>query len=457
MRKYTLLFLLMPALSFAQSDTLFIRKIYDEALVNGHSYRNLRSLCKDIGARLTGSAEAEMAIRWGEALLRSYSLDNVQLQEFKAPHWERGNTESGWISTEKGRLHQLRLLALGGSVGTEGLLEGDVIEVMGIDEMQALPPGTVKGKVVFFNRGFDQSYIRTFGAYGACGDQRRSGALEAGKLGAKAVIIRSLAQNHDHFPHTGGMHYEDGQPRIPAAALSTNDADTLALWLQSTKVKLSMELDCRELPDVMTHNVMAEIVGQDPKSVITFGGHLDSWDVGEGAHDDGAGIAHSIEAIRLLKALGYKPRYTLRCVLFMNEENGNNGGQSYAKWTKARGERQVAAIESDRCGFLPEGFDVEGTDEQVKWVKDLAKVLYDFRLSRFEKGGSGVDISPLKDEFPGILMLGMDINSQEYFDHHHTHHDVFEQVNKRELELGSAAMASMIYLIDRYLGEGAAD
>lgn len=447
---FTLLLATFSFLGFAQSDSTFIRKIYDEALENGQSYENLRSLCKDIGARVTASAEAEMAVKWGEKLLNSYGFDKVYLQEIKVPHWERGTTEAAWIENESGEIFKLNVLALGSSVGTNGLLKADVIQFNDIEELKKAKEADIKGKIVFINEAFNQKYLHTFKAYGACYPQRGQGAAEAGKLGAVAVVIRSLASSDDDHPHTGTMHYDSVGVKIPAAAISTNDANSLAKWLNKGKVTLSLEMDCKTLPDVTSYNVIAEMNGKDEK-VITWGGHLDSWDVGEGAHDDGAGIAHSIEALRILKTLGYQPQHKLRCVLFMNEENGNYGGKTYATWCKANKEEHIAAIESDRGGFLPTGFDIRGTDKQVKFVQQFKETLYDFQLFKFDKGYGGVDIGPLIYEYPEMIQLGMTINSQEYFDYHHSEADVFETVNKRELELGSAAMAAMIYLLDKNL------
>jgi carboxypeptidase Q len=435
----------------ANPDSLFIRKIYDEALVSGHSYQNLRSLCKDIGARITGSAEAKMAIKWGHDLLTSYGFDNVYLQEIKVPHWERGTTEAGWIINEQKEVSKLNILALGGSVGTEGLLEGEIILVESVDDLEKVGAEKIKGKIVFFNKPFDQSQITTFRAYGACVDQRWEGATKASVYEAKAVIIRSLAQSTDEHAHTGSMHYDDGVMQIPAAAISTVDADRLVEWLSKGKVILKMELDCRYYPDETSYNVIAEMTGNEDDKIITFGGHLDSWDVGEGAHDDGAGIVHSIEAIRILKKLNYFNNHTLRCVLFMNEENGNFGGKYYAEIATENKEEHICAIESDRGGFLPIGFDIQGSPEQVKMVQQFRDLLFDFELYKFEPGYSGVDIRPLLNHYPEMLQLGMIINSQEYFDYHHAETDVFESVNKRELELGSAAMAAMIYLMDKTL------
>lgn len=447
---FTLLFLTLSLFSFTQSDSTFIRKIYNEALENGQSYENLRSLCKDIGARVTASAEAEMAVKWGEKLLNAYGFDKVYLQEIKVPHWERGTTEAAWIEDEKGNVLKLDVLALGSSVGTNGLLKAEVIQFDDVDALKKAKTEQVKGKIVFLNDAFNQKYIRTFKAYGACYPQRGDGAKEAGNLGAVAVVIRSLASSDDDHPHTGTMNYDSAKVKIPAAAMSTNNANALSQWLKKGKVTLSLEMDCKTYPDVTSYNVIAEMNGKDEK-VITWGGHLDSWDVGEGAHDDGAGIVHSIEALRILKKLGYQPQHKLRCVLFMNEENGNKGGKTYATWCASNKENHIAAIESDRGGFLPTGFDIRGTDKQVKFVQQFKELLYNFQLFKFDKGYSGVDIGPLMNEYPDMIQLGMTINSQEYFDYHHSEADVFEAVNKRELELGAAAMAAMVYLLDKNL------
>ncbi len=436
-------------LSVTENDSLFIRKIFTEALVKGQSYQTLRSLCKNIGARITGSAEAEMAIYWGERVLESYGFDKVYLQKIEVPHWERGTKEAAWAINAKGEVLKLEVIALGGSVGTDGLLEGEMITFNSLDDLKAAKPKKVEGKIVFINQPFNQSYIKTFKAYGACYPVRGHGAVEASKKGAKGIIIRSLATPIDHHPHTGVMSYEDSVKKIPAAALSTVHAETLADWAKQGEVVIKLEMDCKMYENTTSYNVIAEMTGKEDNDIITFGGHLDSWDVGEGAHDDGAGIAHSIEALRLLKVLGYQPKHTLRCVLFMNEENGNMGGKSYAKIASEKGEKHICAIESDRGGFLPIGFDVVGNDKQLAFIKQFQNLLYHFGLYKFDKGYGGVDINPLRTYYPEMLQLGMAISSQRYFNYHHTEADVFEAVNQRELELGCASMASMLYLIDK--------
>lgn len=451
--KLTILLVLSAFVLNAQkNDSTFIKSIYNEALSRGESYQNLKSLCKDIGARLSGSAEAAMAIEWGKKKMESYQFDAVYLQEIKVPHWERGTKESGWIRTKKGQLIKVNLLALGGSIGTNGLLEGELVLFNHIDELKKASKTAVEGKIVFINQPMNEAEINTFKAYGGCYSLRGTGAVEGAKLGAKAVLIRSIGMPVDKHPHTGSMHYEASVTKIPAAALSTEDAEMLAQLLQKEKAEFVLEMDCRDYEDAVSYNVIGELKGTThPNEIITFGGHLDSWDTGEGAHDDGAGIVHCLEALRILNKLNYKPKHTLRLVFFMNEENGNKGGKTYATWSKSKNEQQIAALESDRGGFSPRGFQCDGNETFQTLLKSFAPTFAHYELSEFGKGYGGVDISPLKDEFPGIPLFGFVPDSQRYFDFHHAPSDVFESVNKRELELGAAAISSMIYLLDRHL------
>jgi hypothetical protein len=454
---YKTLFVLLTfcQLSIAQNaDSLFIRRIFDEALSKGMCYSDLRSLCKDVGARLAGSAQAEMAVYWGERRLRAHGFDSVYLQPIMVPHWERGNRENAWIKFEDGSLKKIPVTALGGSIGTNGIIEAELAYFNTLEDLKKAPRSAVEGKIVFINQPMNEKEIVTFRAYGGCYAIRNSGAVEGARLGAVAVIIRSINLSHDDHPHTGGMTYEDGVNKIPAAAISTNDSEFIKANYKKQKLRILLDLNCQMLDPKPSHNVIGEIRGSKfPNRIITVGGHLDSWDIGEGAHDDGAGIVHSIEALRLLKVLGYKPNYTLRVVLFMNEENGNMGGMTYASWVKERGEEHIVALESDRGGFAPRGFDVDGSNQHLIFLKKFAPLFEPYELHHFKKGFGGVDISPLKDNFPGIALFGFVPDSQRYFDFHHAETDVFEAVNKRELELGAASIASLIYLIDKYYSD----
>lgn len=447
------LFPLIANTSNAQSDSVFIRQIYNEALSNGNAHEDLRSLCKDVGARITGSAEASMAIEWGKNKMESYDFDNVYLQQILVPHWERGTKEAGWLKRKDGTLIKYNILALGGSIGTNGILEGDLIEFKSLEALKNAKEKAVSGKIVFLNQPMDEQQINTFKAYGGCYPVRGNGAVQASKLGAKGIIIRSLGLPIDDHPHTGAMYYEDNVTKIPAAAISTMDAERLSHILKNEKAKFVLEMDCREYPDKISYNVIGEVKGSEhPNNIITFGGHLDSWDTGEGAHDDGSGVVHCLEALRILKKLGYKPKNTLRLVFFMNEENGNKGGLTYASWAKDQlHENHIAAVESDRGGFTPRGFHCDGSDKQIEFLKSLEHHFKPYDLHIFEKGYGGVDIGPLKNFFNGIPLFGFVPDSQRYFDFHHAPSDVFENVNKRELELGCAAISSFLYLLDKNL------
>ncbi len=431
-----------------KGDSVFIEKIYHEALTEGHSYENLRILCKDVGNRLSGTAGAQMAVEWAKSTLDKYDFDTVYLQKIMVPHWDRGTTERAWIQVGDRKI-ALSILALGGSVSTEGLMKGEIIEFNSLGDLKKSSTSVVQGKIVFINQRMNDSEINTFHAYGSCSSMRVDGAVEAAKLGAKAVIIRSLGLAIDDHPHTGVMKYENAIKKIPAAAISTQDSDQLSELIRQNKVNLFLELNCRTLEDKPSYNVIAELKGTKKSTeIITFGGHLDSWDTGEGAHDDGAGVVHCMEALRILKKLNYRPERTLRVVLFMNEENGNRGGKGYADWVVSKGEKHIAALESDRGGFAPRGFSCDGTSEQVKFLKTLEPLMKKYELHVFEKGYGGVDIGPLKSKFSTIPLFGFVPDSQRYFDFHHTPNDIFENVNKRELELGAAAVCSFIYLLD---------
>ncbi len=448
MKKLATLLFLLPIISFAQHEEA-IKKIYDETLTNGHVYENLRVLCKDVGNRLSGSPEASAAVEYTKQLMESYGFDTVYLQPVMVPHWVRGKKEIvRAMNSDKHGTFEMNALALGNSIGTgpEGVL-AEVIEVSGIDEVNELGK-KVEGKIVFYNGAMDPTIINTFGAYGGAVIQRSSGASEAAKYGAKAIIIRSVTNRQDDIPHTGSLNYKALINQIPAVAISTNDADRLSRILNEQKLNVYMETHCQQLPDVLSYNVIGELRGSEfPDEIIAVGGHLDSWDVGEGAHDDGAGCMQAIEAVRLFKALGITPKRTLRAVMWMNEENGLRGGREYARVAKEKGEKHIAALESDSGGFQPLGFSTSGTDEQRAQIKTWRDYFLPYRVWDFDQNGGGADIGPLRSH--GTLLIGLRPSTQRYFIYHHTPADVFEAVDQRELELGAASMGAMMYLLDQ--------
>ena len=316
--------------------------------------------------------------------------------------------------------------------------------------MAELGEAKIKGKIVFFNRPMDPKLMDTFSAYSGASNQRGSGPTEAAKYGAVGVLVRSLSSFKDKVLHTGSTNYGLNVPKIPAVAITTQDADFLSdLLKDDPKLQFYFETHAEMLEDVLSYNVVGEIKGSTyPDEIIAVGGHLDSWDLAEGAHDDGAGCVQSIEILRLYKALGYKPKRTIRAVMFMNEENGLRGGRKYAELAAQNGEKHIAAMESDRGGFLPVGFGITGTEAQQKKMIAWGPLFHPFGLYQFTTGGGGADISPLRTQ--DVPTIGFIPDSQRFFKYHHTPIDNFEAVNQRELELGAASMAAMIYLIDQH-------
>jgi hypothetical protein len=293
----------------------------------------------------------------------------------------------------------------------------------------------------------DPTLLNTFTAYGRAANQRVQGAVEAARVGAVAVLVRSLTTRIDDFPHTGMLRYDPGVPRISAACISTKGAEFLSTALKrDPSLLVNFKMECRNLTSVTSHNVIGQITGSEhPNEIILVGGHLDSWDLGTGAHDDGAGCVQAIEALRLIKESGLRPRRTIRAVMFMNEEFGGTGGRDYAAAKDREGEVHVAAIESDRGGFLPLGFGISGDPNTIKHLQKWEDLLRSIGLQWIRQGGGGVDIAPLAAQ--GTVLIGLVPDSQRYFDVHHSEKDVLETVNPRELELGAIAMAVFAYIL----------
>jgi hypothetical protein len=438
--------------SFAQKkDSTAIRQVYDEALLRGQAYSQLEYLCKKIGARLSGSPQAAAAVEFTRYLMDTMKLDRVYLQPVMVPHWVRGAKEVGKILNSKQIGEQeVRVAALGNSVGTgRGGITAKVVEVKSFEELKALGKAKVNGKIVFFNRPMDATKFNTFEAYGGASDQRGAGPSEAAKLGAIGVVVRSLASNIDDFPHTGSTRYQFVR-QIPAVAISTRGAELLSGLLKNdTTLLFHFETHCQMLPDVLSYNVIGEIKGSEkPEEIIVVGGHLDSWDLAEGAHDDGTGCMQAIEVLRIFKALNIKPKRTIRSVMFMNEENGLRGGLEYAKVALEQNEKHIAAIESDRGGFTPREFSTEATPDILQKMQTWVPLLEPYGITAIKKGGGGADISPLRNQ--NTVLIGYVPDSQRYFDLHHTEQDTFDKVNPRELALGAGAMAALVYLISEY-------
>jgi carboxypeptidase Q len=441
----------------SDEDAFVVRGLYDDVLTRSSSYEWLRHLCKHIGHRASGTGAYLSAVEYTRQMLDSIGCDSVWLQPVTVPHWERGSIEKARIvhSALLGQ-QELSVAALGGSGATPSLgVTGEVIEVHSLDELENLPAKEVKGKIVFFNRPMDPKQISAFSAYGGAVDQRGSGPNLAAKMGAIACLTRSMTLKYDDVPHSGGTRFDDDVTPIPAAALGIQSAELLSTLLQKEgTVSVNLQLDCRRMPDVLAYNVIGEIRGREfPNEIIAVGGHLDSWDIGEGAHDDGTGCVQAMEILHAHRRMGMRPKRTLRCVLFANEEFGLRGATRYAEAAAADPTRRhIAAIESDGGGHTPRGFSVDANEQLLsrnfKRVLEWRNLLAPYGAADLDRGYSGADVGPLRPQ--GVLLFGFRPDSQRYFDYHHARTDVFEAVHKRELELGAAAMLSLVWLLDTY-------
>lgn len=432
---------------------VMVRKIHEYSLKNGQSHHWLQTLCKQAGPRLAGHETYNRAVEITSSQLTSIKGVSVRTQTTMTQKWQRGDREIANYLSADGSVKRLQTFALGNSVGTgnQGIV-AEVVEVQGLDEVASLGE-KVKGKIVFYNRPMDEAAIRTFTAYGGAVDQRVYGASKAAEYGAVGVMVRSMGLGIDTFAHTGTLVYKEGLPQIPAQAISTASAEWLSENLKNRGGKVFMRTTSHMEGSATCDNVIGELKGTlSPDTILLVGGHLDAWDVGEGAHDDGSGCVQSMDVLNILVGIGYKPRYTIRCVLFANEENGLAGGNAYAAMAKEEGLFHLAALESDAGGFSPRGFSFDADTSVLKKYyrvvsQKMLPLLESYGL-QFETGGSGADIGPLKG-LKGLL-IGLRPDSQRYFDFHHTSRDVYENVNARELKLGAAAMTSLIYLIDQY-------
>ena len=453
MKKIAFSILFFTSIIYSQSnDQIMLKNVYNFSLTNSKCYSWLDDLSNKIGSRLSGSVGAEKGVAYVKAQLETLGLDKVYLQEVMVPKWVRGEQETAYFMDNKTKV-TVPICALGGSVATsKSGLTAEVIEVKSLKELETLGEEKLKGKIIFYNRPFEPENIDAFKSYGKCVDQRYYGAKEATKYGAVGTIVRSMNFRLDDFPHTGAQSYGD-IPKvnyIPTAAISTNAAELLSKKLkENSKLKFYMKLSCQTLDDVLSYNVIGEITGSvHPEKIMTVGGHLDSWDLADGSHDDGAGVVQSMAVLECFKKLNYKPKNTIRVVLFMNEENGGRGGKKYEEVSKLNNENHIFALESDSGGFSPRGFSFECDEANFQKVNSWKHLFEPYLIHNFVKGGTGSDIEPLTSK--KIVKAGLKPDSQRYFDHHHAANDTFDAVNKRELELGAATMTSLMYLFDQY-------
>ncbi len=446
-----LLGLCLPFISVAQqNDSVLLRRLSDEIMWNSPCYEKLRTLTKTIGHRISGSPEAAQAVQWGKAALEAAGADSVWLQPVEVPLWVRGEE---WLSLQfpdNASFNKVPMTSLGNTDGTYGtVLEASVICVDDLDAFSKLSIEAISGNIVFFNYKFRQDIINTFEGYGDAVKYRWMAVNEASKKNAVAVIIRSVGTNVDDTPHTGSSRYEEGVKHIPAVAVGSITADALAAACQKGAVKAQLSSQCMMKGSVLSYNVIGELRGSEqPETYILAGGHLDSWDVGEGAHDDGAGCVQSVEIFRAFKALDIRPRHSIRVVLFMNEENGLKGGYAYADSARKNQERHIMALESDAGGFSPRGIGLQMPEAEKQIIKGWTPLFLPYGVYDFSQEEGGTDIIPLQKQ--GVSVAGLIPDSQRYFELHHSDKDVFEAVNHRELKLGAWTMAAFIYLVDRH-------
>jgi len=430
------------------ADSMMIKNFFDNALQSEISYQQLKGLCDVAPGRLAGLPAMDTAMQYMLRIMKTMPFDSVYIQPCMVRQWLPGR-DTAWYTINGKKKFPLTVDILGGSVSTpESGITAHIVTFSSIDEMKKADPASIKGKIVYFNRPMNQTYYNAFRAYGENASMRVLGADEASKSGAVAVIVRSLNTVIDDYPHTGIMRYKTSDSKIPAFAISTKDALELdSVLIKFPETNVFLHSTCKELPEIQQGNIIGEIRGTEhPERVITVGGHLDSWNNSAGAHDDGGGCVQSLEVARLFFETGYKPQNTLRIVMFIDEEMDQRGGKKYAADAKEKGETHIFALESDHGMALPTGFSVDSA-VLVK-VQAWKYLLEPYGFNKIEKGFGGVDISFLKEL--GVPLCGLVTDSQRYFEYHHSSNDTFDKIVRRELQLGAAGMAALIYLVDKY-------
>ncbi len=413
-------------------------RIIGAALTSDKAFARLAHLTDNIGHRLSGSQGLERAIEWAIAEMKSDGLDNVRAEQVLVPHWVRGEESLEMISPFPGKLV---MLGLGNSVATpaEGIT-AEAVVVRSFDELDTLGE-RVRGKIVIYNVPFTN--------YGATVRYRSSGAARAARYGAVGVLVRSITPVSLQTPHTGAMIYDEAQPKIPAAAITIEGAELLQrMHDRGQRPTLRLKMEARFLPDAESANVVAEIKGSErPDEVVLVSGHFDSWDVGQGAHDDGGGCIVAWEAVRLLKELGLKPRRTIRVVLYTNEENGLRGGNAYRDAYRAELSKHILAIESDSGVYRPQGLGLAATaPPQVRSnLQEIARLLTGIGADRIAGDGGGADIGPIMRE--GVVGASLNVDGSSYFDIHHTPADTLDKIDPKHLALCVATMAVFAYTV----------
>jgi carboxypeptidase Q len=432
------------------SDSEVVGLIYSEAEQSNVSYENLKHLTTTYTKRLACYPQSIEAAKWTKAIMEEMDFDKVFLQEAQVMSWKRGSQEIGLIKV-KGENIPVNVCALGRGIATpENGIEAEVIEVNGLDALAQLQAKDVEGKIVFLNQAMNPNLKNPFQAYGEAAGQRFMGPILAAEKGAIGAVIRSLTCAIDTFPHTGVTRKVEGEPTVPAVAIATKHANQLSdLLRENPDLKFYFKTDCKNLPDTITYNAIGELTGTEfPNEYIVIGGHLDAWDNSPGAHDDGGGCMQAIEVLRIFKELGYKPKHSIRAVMYMDEEISQGGGCAYAEQAKQKGEVHIAAIESDRGVDKPLGFSIDASSDKLLKITRWKELFVPYNVDVFIAGGGGVDIAPLKDH--GAVLMGLLTDPTYYFNYHHSANDTFDKINRSDMQKGAATMATLVFLIDKY-------
>jgi len=432
------------------SDNELIGLIYSEAEQSNASYENLRYLTTNYTKRLACYPQSIEAAKWTKSVMEGMDFDTVFLQEANVMNWKRGSQEIGFIKVN-GESIPVNVCALGRGIPTpENGIEANVIEVNGLGALAQLQPNDVEGKIVFLNQAMNPNLQNPFQAYGEAAGQRFMGPILAAEKGAIGAVIRSLTCAIDTFPHTGVTRKVEGESTVPAIAIATKHANQLSdLLKENADLKFYFKTDCKNFPDTITYNAIGELTGSEfPNEYIVIGGHLDAWDNSPGAHDDGGGCMQAIEVLRIFKEIGYKPKHSIRAVMYMDEEISQGGGRAYAEQAKLNGEIHIAAIESDRGVDKPLGFSIDTSPEKLAKIVSWSEFFKPYDVNVFVAGGGGVDIAPFKDH--GTVLMGLLTYPTYYFNYHHSANDTFDKINRSDMQKGAAAMAALVYLIDKY-------
>ncbi|WP_308003340.1 M20/M25/M40 family metallo-hydrolase [uncultured Chryseobacterium sp.] len=424
------------------------KKISDEIMSNGAAYENLGQLTKGIGPRFSATPGYMRAVDWAEKKLKEIGIDMIWKMEAKAPVWIRGK-ESLQIKTANGDWKNIRMLSFGNSEGTGGKdLTGEIVLINSASELNAMSVGQLKDKIVFVNLPMDPKIINTSDSYLITAKSKLISASVIAKTGAKALIIRSLTTASDDTPHAKMVYYEpDDKIRIPALSIGVKSADELEKLLKNQKVTAKLNMTAQSKGDTTNPNIIAEIQGKKDSKVIVLGAQLDSWDFGEGAIDDGTGVAQCIEVLRTFKALGLENNHTIRVVFYANSENGGQGREMYAAYVKKKDEKHIFALGTDAGGYSPRGFSLDMSPQRRKQIFEWKNYFLPYGVYDFDQTEAIQDISPLKKM--DIPLAELVVDTQRYFDYHHSEQDTFDKVNKRELLLGAVAMTQMIFMIDK--------